>query len=108
MASRQYVFEHREPPEQPYGLKGAGNAQLDHLVRARARNGLAVKKDASRFWRVVAGNAVEDRGLACAVGADKPYNAASFYIKRKVVEGNEPAKHLAHFFKAQQAHAGLP
>ena len=108
VASRQHVFEHREPPEQPDGLEGAGNAQLYHLVRARAGNGLSVKKDAARFRRVVAGNAVENRSLASAVGADKSNNAARFYIKCKIVEGNQPAKHLAHFFKAQQGHAGLP
>jgi len=104
----QHVFQHRKAAKEADGLERAGDAQFHHLVRAQSGNGFAVKKDAARLRRIVAGYAVEHGGLASAVGADKPHNAASVNVKGKIVQGNQAAEHLAHFFKAQQGHAGLP
>ena len=108
MPSGQHVFQHGQLSEQADALKGTRNAQFHHPVGLQAGNGLAVKKDPAPLRRVIAGNAVENRGLARAVGPDQAHNAARIHRKGKIVDRNEPAENLGHFLQGKQLHAGLP
>ncbi len=66
------VVENRERAEKPDVLKRAGDAELDDLVDAQAREVAAAERHVAVGRLVDAGDEIEDRGLARAVGPDEP------------------------------------
>src|SRR5450759_938324 len=55
-----------------------------------------------------ASDQVEDGGLARTIGADKAGDAASWYRKRAVVNGDDAAETLAQVIDLEQAHGAAP
>ena len=51
-------------------LEGAGDPERSHLVGSHAQDALALPADVSLLGPVDLVEAVEDRGLPCAVGSD--------------------------------------
>ena len=65
---------------------------------------LAAEKDRARIWPEVAGNQVENRGLARAVGADQADHSALFHGKTHPVNGQQSTKTLADALESEEAH----
>src|SRR5690242_12241571 len=70
------VLEDAEAVERPHDLEGAAHARVADLVRAQARDGAAVERDAAGGRDMNAGDQVEDRRLAGAVGPDQGMDRA--------------------------------
>ena len=71
-----HVLAHAHRREQAEVLEAARDAERRDLVRGAGEQVLAVEGDAARLGRVEAADAVEERGLAGAVGADQPADRA--------------------------------
>ena len=125
MTGYQYVFQNRHALEQTDILKGAGHAHFGNLVR-RVGDELAVFADvasgvellhfaggmtlrddlAPHFHiavggRVYAGDHVEGRGLARAVGADEGHDLALVHVHAQAVHGDYAAELHGHVFQLQ-------
>src|SRR5262249_56002460 len=68
----QEIVERAHVPEELHVLEGARDAEAGDLVRAKMREIAVAKSDGPAHRPVEAGDAVEDRRLARAVGADQP------------------------------------
>ena len=73
----EQVARHAEATEQGRALERARDAVARDAVRGHGRDVLAVKTDRAAAGRVHAGDAIEQRGLACAVGTDQRNDCAS-------------------------------
>ena len=71
VAADQDVLQRRHVGEQPDVLERPGDARLDDLAAAWAAGPLPSNDDLALGGQVQAGEAVEERGLAGAVGADQ-------------------------------------
>ena len=70
-AQRQHhIVLHAQRRKQVGDLEGAGNAELGAPVRRQPRDVVTVEHDAAAGRRQHAGDGVEQRGLAGAVGTD--------------------------------------
>ena len=72
VAADQDVLEHRHALEDAARLKGAGDAEGRDLMRRARLEGHAAEEHAALVRDLEAAQAVEERGLAGAVGADEP------------------------------------
>ena len=72
----QQVLAHGQPAEQLDALEGAGDAQPGPAERRHAPQVVAVEADLAAVGVDDAGQAVEQGGLARAVGADQPHQLA--------------------------------
>ena len=98
MPAGQDVLQHGEVPEEAYGLERAGYAEFHDGMRLSAPDALAVEKNVAALGDIVAGDAVENGGLARAVGADEPDNGSPVHGEIKLIDGHKAAKDLAHAF----------
>ena len=96
MAAEHQVVEHREPAEQGDVLERARHAEGCDLARPPARDVAAFEHDAPFVRLVEAGDHVEQRGLAGAVGADDRDDAALGDVDRHAVDGGDAAEVLGH------------
>src|SRR6185312_8387388 len=95
--------------EHPGELEGAADAGREHFVRCVVGDLLAAQPDLAAVHPLVAGDHVEQRGLARAVGPDQAGDAALGHVQGAVLQRIHPAECLAHPGGAQQGgHRVLP
>ena len=99
-------FERRERVEQLVDLEGAHHAALHALVRRQARDVLAFERDGAFGGLQHTGQQVDERGLACAVGADERMACALLQVQRDVVGGRDAAKTLDQPLRRQHGVGG--
>ena len=89
------VVHHAQSGEERGYLVGAAQAPANALVRREDRHILAEEADQTRRREKIPGDAVEQRGLACAVRAENGSPFARFHRKRDVRDSGQCAEHLA-------------
>ncbi len=127
--SHKQIFEHGHTGEQPDVLEGAGDARRSRDLEARhalqkenravRRRGPSLAAEGRRWKRgegcaafvgerdapfcglIEARNAVENRGLACAVRADDGGDVAAFCRERESIDGEEAAEAHGELLHAQ-------
>src|SRR5471032_3674139 len=92
IASRQYVVEHAHAPEQRDVLKRACNATMRRVMRTHATALGAIETHGALLRPVDAVNHVEQRTLACAVGADQRTDLALVDVEADVGDRLDTAK----------------
>src|SRR5204863_6835999 len=85
-------------------LEGAGDAEAGHAVWRRAGEVAAAEEHAAVVGGEVAGHAVEERGLARAVGADEAHDFARLHREVDAVDGRHAEEVLAEAAHLQQRH----
>ena len=88
------VLEHAEIAERAGDLEGAGDAELGDAVGRHAGDALVLEPDLAGGRRQVAGDQVEHRRLAGAVGADDAGDRAGRDRERDVADRRQPAEVL--------------
>src|SRR5947208_2219885 len=88
------VVEHRHPAERAHELPGARDAEPADALRTGVGDVGAREDDPSRVRVEIAGEAVEERGLAGAVRPDQPDDLARADREGDVLVGNEAAEAL--------------
>src|SRR5581483_5187756 len=83
-------------------LKGAADAAGADLIGAEPVDARAVEPDGARVRRERAGDHVEQRRLARAVGADQRGDRARFDLEGNPGDGAKTAKGFFHAVEAQQ------
>ena len=96
VAAEHQVVEHGEAAEQGDVLERARHAERRDLARRPARDVAALEHDAAGIRLVEAGDHVEQRGLAGAVGADDREDAALGDVDRHAVDGGDAAEVLGN------------
>ena len=91
-----------ERRKRPHQLEGAPDAAARRCGRGRALDALAGKRDRALIGRDLAGDHVEQGGLAGAVGADDGEELAGPDAEAHGVERLQAAKALAHRIDRQQ------
>jgi hypothetical protein len=86
VAAGEDVVEHRHVREEGDVLEGAGDAQLGGLVGLHPHDRLALPADVALLGPVHLVDAVEDRRLAGAVGADDREQLALVDVERHPVD----------------------
>ena len=92
MLGHQQVFQHGELLEKAHVLEGAHQAVTGHLMAGLAGDLVAIQPDAAPGGPVEPADAVEDGGLAGAVGADDAEDLAIGDVEADVVDGGEAAE----------------
>ncbi len=108
MQAGQHVLQHRHRPEDADVLEGAGHAEPGTAMRRHIGNIPAGEIDPPGAGRDDAGNQVEQRGLAGAVGADHRVDAALGHREVDRVDRDQPGKTAGEPGRGQQwreAHA---
>ena len=105
MAASQNVFQYTQLAEEANGLEGPCYPHLDHLVGLFSLYGMAAEENVPPLWHIVAGDAVEDCGLACTVGTDEAHNGALVHGKGHFVQGHESTKDLGDGCNFKKAHS---
>ena len=95
MVADANVVEGGHVVEQADVLKRARNAQTGHLVRLGAGDVLAIENHRAAGGLIEAGDAVEERRLARAVGADEGEHLASLDVEADAVHCQKAAEALA-------------
>jgi len=90
---QEQIVPHREIAEQERGLVGAAKAHADPLVRRHRGHVLAEEADPPGGGREIAGDGVEQSGLAGAVGADERAALARGDREGDVLDRGERAEH---------------
>ena len=96
------VFEHRHLRRRL--LPGPRHSQMADLVRLKPVQKLALESDHAPRRRVIAGDAIEERGLAGAVGPDQSQHHAFIHAERNVGVGRETTEELTHMLKFEDRH----
>ena len=101
-----HVVEHGHALEQRDVLEGARDPELGALVRLAAPvMSRAVEADAAARGRVDAADAVEDAGLARAVGADDGEELAALDLEAHPGEGGDAAEAQVQVVQSEKSHA---
>ena len=93
-AADHRVLDHRHVGERPHDLEGAADARRADLVRTQARDVPAREADRSAVRHHRAGDEVEQRGLAGAVGPDQRDDLALVHLERGFSDRLQPAEAL--------------
>ena len=100
-----HAFQQKQVAGRGLAMAGAGRGQRRHIGR-RGNAGAGQRK--TSFRRLVkAGDAVEDGGLARAIGADQRGDVAASGLEGQRVDGDKAAKPHGEVFDNQQG-IGLP
>ena len=91
-----HVFQHGHVLEQPDVLERSGHPQFGDDIGLQAVDPLAgatrLEMDVAAGGNIDAGDAVEDRGLARAVGADQRDDLARHDVQADVIDGAQTAE----------------
>ncbi len=98
----QHVLDDGEPGEDPGELEGPADAGGEHLVRREAGDRVVAEPDLARVGPLVAGDHVEQRGLAGAVRPDQAGDGALLDGDRRAVQRLDAAVGLHDSLGAQQ------
>src|SRR6266404_6123891 len=101
------VVERRHAPEGAHHLPRPGHAETADALGPGARDVGAVEGDAPLVGMHVAGDAVEERGLAGAVGTDEADDLARLDGERDLLVGEQAAEALRGGLDAQQRRHGI-
>jgi hypothetical protein len=96
------VVEHREVGKQGDVLEGAANADLGDPVRRPVQDAAALHQDVAAGRLVEPRQAVEQRGLAGAVGPDQPEDLALVHVERHAIQRDDAAEHDADVANREQ------
>ena len=99
------VVQHREPAEQPIDLEGARDAELDPFGLGDARDVTSLEQHRARRGRDQAGQEIDERGLAGAVGTDQRVARAGLQAKVDVARGGERAEDATEAAGLEQGRA---
>ena len=88
------VVQDRQIAKDTNALKGTANALLGDLVGGHIGDLLPLEGDGARADRIDAGDHVENRGLASAVGADEPDQFPFLDLDVEIVDRAQTAKEL--------------
>jgi hypothetical protein len=99
-----HVLGRRHAGEGACHLEGARDADARATLGRQPVHRLVVEPDLARRRRVEAGDAVEQRRLARAVGADQADDLAALHAEGHVVVGHQAAEALGHVADVEQAH----
>ena len=102
MGADRDVLQHGHVGHQLDVLEGSGDAELDDLLRRRVVDLVAEHGDRAAGRCQHAGDQVEGRALAGAVGADQGDDLAGLDVERDVVDGDDAAELLARLVDVQQ------
>jgi hypothetical protein len=103
------VFQHAHGIEAAHDLEGARDAEPRAGDRPQARDPLAVEPDLARIGRDLAGDAVEQRGLAGAVRTDQAQDLALGDAEADLDIGGDAAERLGDPVDLKQrGHRRLP
>ena len=102
MRADRDVLQHGHVGHQLDVLEGPGDAELCHLLRRRVVDLLAEHRDRAAGGGQHAGDQVEGRALAGAVGADQRDDLAGLDVEGNVVDGDHAAELLARVVDLQQ------
>ena len=105
MRADRDVLQHGHVGHQLDVLEGAGDAELDDLLRRRVVDLVAEHRDRAAGRRQHAGDQVEGGALAGAVGADQRHDLAGLDVEGDVVDGDHAAELFARLLDLQQ-HGG--
>src|SRR5262249_25148094 len=83
--------QHGHAPEAPHDLPGPRDAEAADALGPRAGDVGPVEHDPPLVGMEHAADAVEERGLAGAVGSDQPHDLAWLDGERDVTVGHEPS-----------------
>jgi len=103
------IFQNAQAAEQPVDLERARDAEFDPLGLALAGDVMPGKQHAALGRRQHAGEEIDERGLAGAVGADQRVARAGFELEVDILHGFERAEIAAERlgFEARLAHGVL-
>ena len=108
MGAHQNVLDDAHLGEEAQVLEGSGDAAGDDLLGRLAIDALVQEGDRALGDLVDAGEYVEHRGLARAVGADQGDDLALVDVEADVVHGAQAAELDRDVFNIQKAHACAP
>src|SRR5690606_21384117 len=101
VAAEQDVVEHAHALEQGDVLEGARHAAPGDLVRADADEGLALERDRAFLRGIEAGDRVDQRRLAGAVGPDEAVDLALLDAHRDIRQRLHAAEASTDVFQRQ-------
>src|SRR6266851_4808758 len=87
--AHQHVVENAHLREERHVLKGARDAETDHLIRAQLQQFVLFEADAARGRLVQAADAVEETGLTRAIWPDQSDNLALDDVERDAVQSRD-------------------
>ena len=96
------VVEHGHAVEQRHVLERAADAELRDGVAGAAQDRAALEQDVAVVGHVEARQAVEERGLARAVGTDQAGNLARRHVEGDAVQSHDAAEADRYGAHAQQ------
>src|SRR5207248_3105052 len=89
-----HVLEYGEPGIDVDALEGAGDAQAHDLLRRQADQVAALERHGALVGPQMAGDEIEERRLAGAIGTDDGVVLACFQLEGDVARGDEAGKRL--------------
>jgi len=89
------ILQHAQPLERLHDLEGAADTGVADEVGPQPRDLPSVEAHAAGVGPVDAGDHVEDRGLAGAVGSDQGVDGTGRHVEGDVVHGAQAAEALA-------------
>src|SRR5664279_353106 len=101
------VVEYRKVGKQGDVLEGAADADLGDLVRGPGQDALSLQQDVTFAGLIEPGEAIEQRGLAGAVGPDQAENLALMHVEGHAVQGDDAAEHDADVANRKQGIVSL-
>jgi len=101
------VVHHRKVRKQRDVLEGAADADLGDPVRRPRQDARALHQDVAGRRLVEPRQAVEERRLAGAVGADQSEDLALVHVEGHTVERNDAAEHDADVANREQGRCPL-
>jgi hypothetical protein len=102
------VLEHRELREDIGALEGAAHAEPTEIVGGDARHLALVEAHAARVGAEVAGDEIEQRGLARAVGTDDGADRSTGHVEADAPHGEEAVEALAQSRDVKHAPSPCP
>src|SRR6266849_5647814 len=90
----QEILERRQIGKDPDDLERAADALVKDLMRLEPVDPAPLAADLALVARLDAGDAVEQRGLARAIGPDQAVDAAGLEAERYAIHGGDAAKAL--------------
>src|SRR5512143_3663728 len=106
VAAQHQVVEDGHVVEEGDVLEGPGDAQVGHLVRLHSGDLAILEVDRAALRLVDARDAVEDRGLPGAVGADDRVDAPLLHVDRDPVDRFHPPEGEVDVVDPKQRHKG--
>ena len=107
MRTYHHVFAYWHGPEHGQVLERATQAQPGHAMGRYGGKRTAFEQDIAALVVVEPAHAIEQRGLAGAIGADQTADAAAQYIETHCVQRHNAAELHRHVAYAEQCRSIL-